>query len=63
MQRTEHSSSSPNGDAGRLLATAISWNALFSTATGVVLLAGGFLGLDRWLGADAWLLGGVGGAP
>lgn len=62
MQRTEHASPSPTGDHGRLLATAISCNALFSTATGVVLLAGGFLGLDRWLGADAWLLGGVGGA-
>jgi ribosome-associated toxin RatA of RatAB toxin-antitoxin module len=61
MQRsTEHSRSSPTGDEGRFLAGAISWNALFSAASGVLLLVGGFA-FNSWLGVDAWLLMGVGG--
>lgn len=48
------------GDCGRLLATAISWNAVFSATTGVVLLAGGFV-LDDWLGVHVLVLMALGG--
>jgi uncharacterized protein YndB with AHSA1/START domain len=44
-----------------LLPTAMSINALFSAATGVVLLAGGWT-LDGPLGVPTWILAGVGAA-
>jgi uncharacterized protein YndB with AHSA1/START domain len=47
------------GDNGRLLATAISWNVVFSTASGLLLAIGAFA-LSGWLGVDAWLLAGLG---
>lgn len=46
------------GDGGRLLADAISGNALFSGATGVLLLAGSVIG--SWFGIDRWILAALG---
>jgi len=46
------------GDGGRLLADAISWNVLFSGASGVWLLLGSAIG--PWFGLDPWLQAGVG---
>jgi hypothetical protein len=48
------------GDGGASLATAMSWNVVFSAVSGLMLLVGG-VGLDGVLGVEAWLLSGLGG--
>lgn len=47
------------GDGGRLLASAVSVNGIFSAASGVVLIAGAPM-LRSPIGADGWLLATVG---
>lgn len=55
----QHDTAPQAGDGGELLADAVSWNTIFSGATGIILLAGGSV-LDARLGVDAWMLTGLG---
>lgn len=59
QQDTRASTASSTGDGGRLLASAVSINAVFSVASGVVLIAGAPM-LSGPIGADGWLLATVG---
>ena len=43
-----------------MLSKAMLENALFSGASGLILIIGAALGLDDWLGINAWLLVGLG---
>ena len=43
-----------------LLSRALTENAWFSGIAGMVLIAGAALGLDGWLGVEAWLLAALG---
>jgi len=49
----------PEEGSGRLLKTAMMENAIVSGISGLVLVAGAS-GLDTWLGANVWVLVGVG---
>lgn len=55
--RRDHTSA--RGDGGQFLASALTWNMLFSATSGGVLLVGGIL-RDQWLGVHGWLLVGLG---
>lgn len=49
-----------DGDGGSTLASAVSVNAVFSTGSGLVLVAGAPM-MSGWVGVDGWLLAGIGG--
>lgn len=55
QHHTGHQTSLPGTDEGRLLAIAVSCNALFSSACGLALLVGG-VALERWLAVPAGML-------
>ena len=48
-----------NGDGGRTLANAVSFNAAFSASSGLTLLAGAAM-LRGWFGVAGWLLAAIG---
>jgi hypothetical protein len=54
-QDARASTASSTGDGGRLLASAVSYNALFSAISGVTLSVGGLL-LSGPIGVDGWIL-------